>query len=119
MCQRDWATGPDSPKAMPPQQWGGFFYGIIHCGQKQEVRMWKEITAKQYNDTLEVLPPALWLSFGFLMGEPANHRKCKVSGNVMPTYTPFVYAFGRFYEGSPMTAAEFKQFNVNDLPPPK
>ncbi|MBR1146689.1 hypothetical protein [Bradyrhizobium sp. AUGA SZCCT0431] len=81
--------------------------------------MWKEIDEKRYDEALGCLPPALWLSFGFLLGEPADHRKCKVTGNIMPTYTPFVYAFGRYYEGSPMTAREFRQFNVNDLPPPK
>jgi hypothetical protein len=79
---------------------------------------WKEITEKQYNDALEVLPPALWLANRFLMGEPSDHRRCKVTKNFMPVYAAFVFAFGRYYEGSPMTAEEFKKFDVNDLPNP-
>jgi hypothetical protein len=34
----------------------------------------------------------------------------------MPTYSAFFNAFGKFYEGDPMTVAEFRAFKVKDLP---
>jgi hypothetical protein len=79
---------------------------------------WKEVSEKRYDEMLGVLPPALWLGKGFLVGEPHDHRRCRVSRKVMPTYAAFAYAFGRYYEGDPMTFAEFQTFDVNDLPVP-
>jgi hypothetical protein len=78
----------------------------------------KECTEERYDEMLGILPPALWLSYGFLVGEPSTHRKCKVKGNVMPTYAAFFYAFGRFFEGDDMTVSEFMRFDVNNLPLP-
>jgi hypothetical protein len=80
---------------------------------------WKEITEKQYNDALEVLPPALWLANRFLMGEPSDHRRCKITKNFLPVYAAFVFAFGRYYEGSPMTTHEFRAFKDDELPLPR
>ena len=34
----------------------------------------------------------------------------------MPTYTAFFNAFGKFYEGDPMTVKEFEAFKVENLP---
>jgi hypothetical protein len=79
---------------------------------------WKEVSEKRYDEMLGVLPPALWLGKGFLVGEPHDHRRCRVSRKVMPTYAAVAYAFGRYYEGDPMTFAEFQTFDVNDLPVP-
>jgi hypothetical protein len=44
------------------------------------------------------------------------HRRCKITNQVMPTYSAFFNAFGKFYEGDPMTVAEFRAFKVKDLP---
>jgi hypothetical protein len=79
----------------------------------------KECSEERYDEMLGVLPPALWLGYGFLVGEPSSHRKCKVTGNIMPTYAAFFNAFGRYFEGDDMTASEFKQFDINTLPLPK
>ena len=78
--------------------------------------MIREITAERYNEALEILPPALWLANRFLMGEPADHRRCKITNNVLPTYSAFFFAYGKFYESDPMTVPEFKAFKVEDLP---
>jgi hypothetical protein len=79
----------------------------------------KEIDEKRYDEALQILPPRLWLANRFLMGEAADHRICKVTGKTATTYSAFFAAFGRFYESDPMTEAEFRRFNINDLPPPK
>jgi hypothetical protein len=34
---------------------------------------WTEITEAEYTAALECLPPAVWLSYGFLLGEPETH----------------------------------------------
>jgi hypothetical protein len=48
--------------------------------------------------------------------EPIRDRICMVTGNISPTYAPLFYAFGRYYEGDPMTVQEFVKFNIHDLP---
>ena len=78
--------------------------------------MIREITAKRYNEALEILPPALWLANRFLMGEPADHRRCTITKKVLPTYAAFFFAYGKFYESDPMTVPEFRAFKVEDLP---
>ena len=78
--------------------------------------MIKEITAERYNEALEILPPALWLANRFLVGEPADHRRCKITMKVLPTYSAFFFAYGKYYESDPMTVPEFRAFKVEDLP---
>jgi hypothetical protein len=78
--------------------------------------MIKEITAEQYNDALEILPPAPWLANRFLRGEPAHHRRCTFTKKVLPTYSDFFFAYGKFYESDPMTVPDFKAFDLDDLP---
>jgi hypothetical protein len=67
---------------------------------------------------LEILPPALWLANRFLVGEPADHRRCKLTKKVMPTYSAFFFAYGRYFESHPMTMPEFRAFKDDDLPLP-
>jgi hypothetical protein len=78
--------------------------------------MVKECSSERYFERLYVLPPAVWLGKGFLVGEPHDHRRCKITNQVMPTYAAFFNAFGKFYEGDPMTVKEFEAFKVEDLP---
>jgi hypothetical protein len=80
--------------------------------------MIKECSAERYNEMLEIFPPALWLANRFLVGEPADHRRCKLTKKVMPTYSAFFFAFGRYFESDPMTTAEFCAFKDEDLPLP-
>lgn len=81
--------------------------------------MFKEIDQKRYDEILAMIPPSFWLGYGFLFGEAASQRACTVTGKVEPTYEAFVYAFGRFYEGDPMTIGEFRNLDLNALPLPK
>jgi hypothetical protein len=76
----------------------------------------KECNEARYDGILGIVPPPLWLGKGFLVGEPHDHRRCKVTLKMMPTYAAFFYAFGKYYEGDPMTMAEFRAFKVEDLP---
>jgi hypothetical protein len=78
--------------------------------------MIKECSAERYDQMLSVLPPALWLANRFLVGEPADHRRCKITKKVLPTYSAFFFAYGRYYESDPMTVPEFRAFKDEDLP---
>ena len=78
--------------------------------------MIREITAERYNEALEILPPALWLANRFLVGEPADHRRCKITNKMLPTYSAFFFAYGKFYQSDAMTVPEFRAFKVEDLP---
>jgi hypothetical protein len=49
--------------------------------------MIKECSAERYDEMLGVLPPALWLANRFLVGEPADHRRCKINNKILPTYS--------------------------------
>jgi hypothetical protein len=77
--------------------------------------MFKECTEERYDEMLGVLPPALWIAKGFLVGEPFDHRTCKISGAVRATYAAFICHGGKFYEGPNMTFSEFKAFDVAAL----
>jgi hypothetical protein len=76
----------------------------------------KECTADRYDEMLGVLPPALWLSKGFLVGEPFDHRTCKVTHVVRASYAAFLQRNGKFYEGDDMTVPEFRTFDLSSLP---
>jgi len=74
-----------------------------------------EITAERYDEALSILPPTLWLANRFL-GDPADHRLCKITNEVLPTYSAFFFAYGCYYESEPMTVPEFTKFKDEDLP---
>lgn len=78
--------------------------------------MIKEITAERYNEALEILPPALWLANRFLIGEPADHRRCTITKKVLPTYSASSLRTASYYESDPMTVPEFRALKVKDLP---
>jgi len=69
----------------------------------EEAAMWKEVSEARYDEALGVLSPTIWLGKGFLMGEPHHHGLCTVTNKIRPTYAAFIQAFGRYYEGDPMT----------------
>ncbi len=77
--------------------------------------MWKRVDSDRYYEMLEVLPPAHWTGKGFLVGEPATHRTCKITGTVRPTFAAFIALKGRYYEGPDMTITEFDVFDVREL----
>jgi hypothetical protein len=78
--------------------------------------MIKECTEERYDEMLGVLPPALILGKGFLVGEPFDHRRCKVTNVVRDSYAAFFRANGKFYEGGNMTVPEFRAFDPSGLP---
>jgi hypothetical protein len=57
---------------------------------------------------LGVLPLALMLGKGFLVGEPFDHQACKVTNVVRASYAAFFQKNGKFYEGDNMTVPEFR-----------
>ena len=64
---------------------------------------------------LGVLPPALWIANGFLVGEPFDHRTCNITGVVRASYAAFINHGGKFYEGPNLTMPEFRAFDVATL----
>lgn len=75
--------------------------------------MWKEIDETRYDEMLGVLPPALMLGKGFLVGEPFDHRICAITGVIRPTYAAFIAWDGRFFEGPNLTTMEFRALTVS------
>jgi hypothetical protein len=76
---------------------------------------WKEVPEQRYDEQMGVLPPAIYTTNGFLVGEPHDHRPCKVRGFVTATYAAFVSFEGRFFEGPNMTVAEFKKLDITTV----
>lgn len=74
----------------------------------------KPASYARYWEMLGVLPPAIQLSDGFLVGEPYDHRKCITTGRRLACYSAF---FGLHYDESgdhfeaeePLTIPEFRQ----------
>ena len=82
---------------------------------------WTPTTEARYDEMLCILPPAIMERGGFLVGEPATHRVCSVTGHVRPAFAAFVsmgadvfeqkmYGWRHeFFEASePLTIPEFR-----------
>jgi hypothetical protein len=80
-----------------------------------EVRM-QECSEERYDEMLGILPAALMLGKGFLVGEPFDHGPCKVTNIVRASYAAFFQHKGKFYEGDNMTMPEFRAFDLSALP---
>lgn len=66
---------------------------------------WAETTEEQYNEMLNVLPPAFWTDGLFLVGEPMDHHV--MSGQ--PRFTVYRQIGSRYFVASrPMTSREAK-----------
>lgn len=78
--------------------------------------MFKECPEDRYDEMLGCLPPAVMDGKGFLVGEPFDHRVCKVTGRFLPTYAAFIRHNNKFFEGPNLTAPEYRAFKVQDLP---
>jgi hypothetical protein len=76
-------------------------------GQQQRSPItWSETTEEIFMDMLNVLPPAIMLTNGFLVGEAADHE----ADTGKPRYDGFKQIGDKFYASSrPMTRAEFKK----------
>ena len=75
----------------------------------------QECSEERYDEMLEILPPALWLAKGFLVGEPFDHRTCSITKVVRASYAAFFQHRSKFYEGGYMTVPEFKAFDLAAL----
>ena len=77
---------------------------------------WKQVTENRYWEMLGVVPPAMYIRMGFLVGEPMSHRICTVSGKEAETFTAFIENRDGFYECTEaLTAAEFKAVKPLEL----
>ena len=80
------------------------------CAWKAEQQrtpiVWEETTEERYFEMLEVLPPALMASGGFLVGEAYDHD----AGNGQPRFQAFRKRSGAFEVANrPMTVSEFRE----------
>lgn len=65
---------------------------------------WEQVSEERYDEMLGVLPPAVYTSHGFLVGEPFDH-----DANNRPRFQAYVQIDGNFYGAKgPMTVAEFR-----------
>lgn len=67
---------------------------------------WRRVSQRQYQEMLEVLPPACWTGRGFLVGEPWDHH----ARTGAPRFQAFIERNGQHYASSrPLTVAEFRE----------
>ena len=79
---------------------------------------WKKTTQEKYWEMLEILPPAAMTTLGFLVGEPADHRACPVTGNFGARFEAFVKVGDQYFVASePMTVTGFKTITAKDIYP--
>lgn len=77
--------------------------------------MWKEVSADRYDAMLGVLPPALQTGIGFLVGEPFDHRRCSVTGDIRASYAAFIEHREKYYEGPHLTVPEFRTVDLQKV----
>lgn len=76
---------------------------------------WKRCTEARYDEMLGCLPPRVMTGRGFLVGEPFNHRRCKETGHMLPTYEAFVQINGVYFEGPTMTMPEWRALEADKM----
>lgn len=73
-------------------------------------------TEARYDEMLGALPPEAYFEHGFLVGEPANHRRCRITGAFAPVFDAFVQWKGQYYVSSePLTIKEAMHLTIADL----
>lgn len=76
----------------------------------------KETTETQYDYALEVLPPEVFRSGGFLVGEPVTHRRCLVTHQYCPTFDAYIHVRDKYYTSTEsLTVAEFNHMRMVDF----
>lgn len=67
---------------------------------------WTPVTERQYQNMLEILPPAYWNDRGFLVGEPDDHSYRTGA----PRFRAYIASFGKHYVSNrPLTIKEYKE----------
>ena len=75
------------------------------AAQQDTPILWDETTEEQYYDMLGVLPPALIIPGGFLVGEPDDHH----AESGQPRFRGYRCTKGKFLVSSrPLTRTEFR-----------
>ena len=82
---------------------------MTHTGTLGPLR-WNAVSEERYYEMLGVLPPEYRSGNGFLVGEPSDHRRCEISGDIKPRFAAFTHDNEEnFFEAErPLTIAEFK-----------
>jgi len=76
----------------------------------------KPCTEDRYNEMLNMMPPAVFTSSGFMVGEAWTHRECEINNTVLPAFAAFVRLHGQHYESTgPMTIPEFRAITRADI----
>jgi hypothetical protein len=76
---------------------------------------WREVTEERYEEQLGVVPPAIYLNHGFLVGEVTTARLCGRSKKHRPVFAAFMNINGRYYEGPALTVPEFRALVCADI----
>jgi hypothetical protein len=72
---------------------------------------WNEITEDRYDYYLGVVPPAIFVANGFMVGEASDH-----DDTGRPRYQACITVDGQFYAATiPMTVREFKEIKPEDV----
>jgi hypothetical protein len=81
---------------------------LVQKAHRQDTPIeWTEVTEDQYEDMLNVLPPAFWERGLFLVGEPSDHHA--ISGR--PRFAAYRQAGGKYFTASrPMMVGECRAF---------
>jgi hypothetical protein len=67
---------------------------------------WHVTTEERYHEMLNVLPPAMWIAGGFLVGEPDDHH----AGTGQPRFRGYRQIGSDYFVSSrPMTRAELRK----------
>jgi hypothetical protein len=73
--------------------------------------IWVEVDEARYDEMLNILPPAIWIEYGFMVGEPWDHGP-----DGRPRFPTFVKLRGHYYEATlPMTVGEFKALDLSTV----
>jgi len=79
--------------------------------------MFRRTSKERYYEALECLPPAHWDSNGFMVGEPTDHRECRITHVTRPTFAAFLKFDENYFESEEsITYPEFKSYVANRLP---
>ena len=71
--------------------------------------IWNETTEDHYDEMLGCVPPVYMSGDGFLVGEAYDHRECRLTRKIAPTFTAFIRDGEEFFKADqPLTIAEFK-----------
>ncbi len=81
-------------------------YRAAQVARQNTPIVWEETTAENYEEMLSVLPPAVWDSYGFMVGEACDHSL--ETGKAR--FQAYRCINGRYEAASrPMTIKEFKE----------